>query len=392
MPVPLPDPEAILPPPADNEGFDIARAIVTAIEGPEGLTDLQYHVMTAHCVAMSGTHINPDFIEPMHPEEFAELMRYRTEDFRVRMVQVMLLGAFILNPIPEEIVQRIADYARELSVDDDMIRVAMDEAHGARGQVMADFARAGYHAHLDLDDTHVDRPDVILPDHWASVEDDPVLAGRWAAMEHLPPNTLGRQVWQFYTSRGFHFPGSPGSASPYLAQHDWVHVIADYGSTIECEIEIFGLISRANDDSTAFSLLAMVLSLFETGSLEAVAIFEQDQGNLSKNSRKMGVRLADAMYRGAIIGARFGGGDLMDVDWLSLADRDIDEIRAMLGIPPKSPVALRSGSVSPWAPGGISPYQMNSGREMAALQGREYNSFGGTAVEQLTAAVISSGS
>ena len=389
MPVPLPEPDAILPPPADNEGFEIARALVTAMQGPEGLTDLQYHVMSAHTVAMSGTHINPDFIEPMYPEEFGELMRYRTGDFRVRMIQVMLLGAFILNPLPAEIVERIADYAREASVDDDMIQVAMHEAQGARGQVMADFARAGYHDHLDIDHSEGARPDVAVPDHWASVEDDPELAGRWAAMEHLPPNTLGRQVWQFYTSRGFHFPGSPGSASPYLAQHDWVHVIADYGSTIESEIEIFGLISRANDDSTAFSLLAMVLSLFETGNLEAVAIFEQDQGNLSRNSRKMGVRLADAMYRGAIIGARFGGEDLMEVDWLSLADRDVDEIRAMLGIPAKSPIALRAGSVSPWESGGISPFQMNAGQELAALQGRQYDSYGGDLVQPLTATVVS---
>ena len=28
----------------------------------------------------------------------------------------------------------------------------------------------------------------------------------------------------------------------------WIHVIADYGSTVESEIEVFGLIARADDD------------------------------------------------------------------------------------------------------------------------------------------------
>lgn len=59
----------------------------------------------------------------------------------------------------------------------------------------------------------------------------------------------------------------PGSAPPYLAQHDWVHVIAEYGTTLACELEVFGPISRAIDDPKGFSLLAMVVSLFETGHL-----------------------------------------------------------------------------------------------------------------------------
>lgn len=38
---------------------------------------------------------------------------------------------------------------------------------------------------------------------------------------------------------GFSCPGPPGSAPPLLAQHDWVHVLADYGSTVESELEVF---------------------------------------------------------------------------------------------------------------------------------------------------------
>jgi len=55
----------------------------------------------------------------------------------------------------------------------------------------------------------------------------------------------------------FEFPGRPGSAPPLLAQHDWMHVIGHYGSTVEAELEVFAFISRANDDPRAFSLLAM---------------------------------------------------------------------------------------------------------------------------------------
>jgi len=38
--------------------------------------------------------------------------------------------------------------------------------------------------------------------------------------------------------RGFEFPGQPGSVNAAVAQHDWVHVLADYGTTPMGEIEV----------------------------------------------------------------------------------------------------------------------------------------------------------
>lgn len=374
MPVPLPVGEASQAVPESDEVFQIARGIVTAVQGEHGLTDLQYHVIAAHIVEMTGVHVNPDYLEPLGPAEFANALRDRDERFRLRMVQLMLLGAFMLDPIPEHMVDRIRAYAQELSVDDDMIEVARHHAMGALELVSTDFARAGYHDHIEGDDDD----DV---DIWASVEHDEELAARWAALEQLPESTLGHQVWQFYRSRGFHFPGTPGSASPFLSQHDWIHVIADYGSTVESEIEVFGLISRANGDLHGFSLLAMVLSLFESGLLQEVAIFQHDPRHMSRNARKMGVRLADAMYRGAQISSAFDGRNLLEVDWLALADRDIDDIRIMIGIPPKSAAAVRAGSVGPWEPGGISPVQVAMGQTMAGQLGIEYDPHGASVLD-----------
>ena len=154
-----------------------------------------------------------------------------------------------------------------------------------------------------------------------------------------------------------------------------MHVVADYGSTVECELEAFAFISRANDDPRAFSLLAMVISLFETGYLASGAgLFEYDRGHLSHEG--MAVRLADAMRRGALVAAHAKSPDLMKHDWFADAARPLDEVRAELGVVPKSDHALVSGSVTPWEPGGISPYQYDCGQKVAAAAGREYDSYG----------------
>lgn len=183
---------------------------------------------------------------------------------------------------------------------------------------------------------------------------------------------MGRRITDYYRARGFAYPGRPGSAPPLLAQHDWVHVLADYGTTVEAELEVFAFIARANDDPRAFSLLAMVVSLFETGYLQSGAgLFEASPGQLSREG--VAVRVADAMRRGALTN---GSNDFMAVDWFQLAETSVDEARAHFGVVAKSERALTAGSVGPWEPGGISAYQWRSGEEQAAREGRPYEPFG----------------
>ena len=175
------------------------------------------------------------------------------------------------------------------------------------------------------------------------------------------------------------FPGLPGSAPPLLAQHDWVHVLADYGTTVEAELEVFAFIARSNDDMRAYSLLAMVLSLFETGYLRVGAgMFQSDTGHLSQN-RGMAARLGDALRRGALGADRETGSDSIDylrLDWFTLADLPIAEARARFNVTPKSDDAVAAGSVGPWQPGGISPFQERAGRELARREDRRYDAYG----------------
>ena len=204
-----------------------------------------------------------------------------------------------------------------------------------------------------------------LDESWGQVVDDPTLAARWASLEQLPVGTVGRGVADFYRDRGFVYPGRPGSAPPLLAQHDWAHVLAGYGTSLENEIEVFAFIARTNDDPRAFSLLAMVVSLFETGYLAAGAgLFEADPGHLA--AQGMATRLADAMRRGAMT---TGSTDLLDLDWFAIADRPVDVVRGELGLTGKAPEALAAGSAGPWEPGGITEYQLGSARQAAAPAG-----------------------
>ena len=376
MPVPLPRPtETDLVPPSWEETAATGRGIASAVAPPDGLTDLQRILLESVLKAMTGHAVPLDDVEPMEPADLAEVLRHRNLAFRTRIVQIMLLAALVLRPLPESVVDTVGASARELSVDESLIGVARRFASGSLGLAAIDFERNGYTAEWRPDSARELHTSKELASAWDLAVDDPELAGRWSALGQLPEGTLGRAVFTLYQTRGFVFPGLPGSAPPLLAQHDWVHVLADYGTTVESELEVFAFIARANDDMRAFSLLAMVISLFETGYLRTGAgLFEASPGHLTSHDG-VATRIADAMRRGALCRDSVLGVDSIDylqLDWFALADLPVAEARRRFGVVDKSPEAVAAGSVGPWDPGGISPFQLNAGRELAERQGRPY--------------------
>jgi hypothetical protein len=56
----------------------------------------------------------------------------------------------------------------------------------------------------------------------------------------------------------------------------------------------------------------------------------------------------------------------------------LEAVRARFHVVPKGEDAVAAGTVSPWEAGGISPFQANSGRQLAARDGRPYQDYGAT--------------
>jgi hypothetical protein len=381
VPVPLPTSETVdLARPTAAEAQLFADGIATAVGGSEGLLPVQRRLIEALFPAMTGFAVMLDDRAPVGPEELAAGLARRTLAFRTRMVQMMLLCALVRHPLPADVAAAVATFAGELGVEEDMVRVAQEFAAGSLRLAALDFERNGYTRVMNVETTaaamHETRP---LEAAWEFSVNDRELAAQWAALEELPRETIGRKVWEMYEARGFSYPGAPDSAPPLLCQHDWVHVLADYGTTVESEVEVFGLIARANDDMHAFSLLAMVISLFETGYLATGAgLFQSSVGHFS-GQEGMAVRLSDAMRRGALCHDNETGSDSIDflaMDWLSLAGRPVEELRARFSLDPKSEQAVAAGSVGPWEQGGISPFQMQMGQKVAEERGRRYDAHG----------------
>lgn len=370
--------------PDDAEVLRATSAMVDALGGLDAMSDVQQMTVAAITRSMTGRPFDLGEVIHVDPDELAEVLQDRAERWRRNILHVMLIGALILDDIPIELHDRIEQYARALGIDDDMLDVTRQLAAGSRSAALADFQRSGYEGAWSQDDTAAVAGMGEIDSIWQAVEDDDGLAQRWDALQQCPPRSLGRAVWEFYTARGFAFPGRPGSAPPLLAQHDWVHVLAGYGSTVESEIEVFSFIAMANEDPRSFSLQAMVLSLFESGNLATGAgLFESASGHLSAGGEQMATRMGDAMRRGMICGTRSGGNDLLAIDWFSLAGDSLEDVRRSFHIAPKAQAAWESGSVTAWERGGISSFQAEHGRRVATETGHEYLGHGATPVDEI---------
>jgi hypothetical protein len=334
----------------------IARGIATAVAPAGGLSDLQVELLEALTRAVTGVRLNYRALEPLDAGELAEAVAGRDQVSRSRIVHRMVLGELLLRPIPVEVAHRVAVFSDSLGVTDDFVRVARRYAQGAFGLAWIDLQRNGFVQHVseasgqDLSDR------TTPPDPFGPAEVDTELAASWQKFSELPEGTLGRSVWELYDTRGFGFPGTPGGAPAYLSQHDFVHVIADYGTNLKGEVEVFAFIGRADPDPKGFAWIATLIGLFESGYISSTGFFDRDVRERSVRAPGMPHRIADAIGRGKVVCDRYGT-DLFEVDYHRLADRPVAEVREQLGLPPKSPEAVKGGSVGLFDVEGMSENQ-----------------------------------
>jgi hypothetical protein len=356
-------------PAGPDEVYAVSRGIATAVAPGGVLTDVQAPLLGALTKALTGIDIDYRTLEPIGADELRVALGTHSESYRQRIVQHMVLGELVLHPVPRDVAARVSEYATALDIDDDYVRIARRYAEGALGIAWVELRRDGFLNHWDESDQLPLHTKAAAADPWEFAPDDPELAARWATFADLEVGTLGRSVWEMYQARGFGTPGMHGEVSAYLAQHDFVHVLADYGTTMSGELEVFAFCGRADPEPKGFAWLATVVGLFETGHIHESGFFRSDVSEHPMQQPGMALRLAHAIQRGKQTCESFGR-DLFAVDYHELAPLGVDEVRAHLSIPPKSEEVVLAGSPGLFDPDGMSEIQRATGLARAGAEPR----------------------
>jgi hypothetical protein len=325
-----------------DQAETMIRGIASAVRHRGALTDIQTSILTAVGTHVLGIDIDATQLEPLTAAALRDALP--EEALRRRAVHAMTILEIVRNPLPPEVAAQVDRYAQALDIDEDMLVVARDYSKNAMDVATGDLIRNAYPAQYYAQHT----PDRAIASSPVTTTADPQMAAKWEALEDCPSGSHGRAVWDFYQMRGFRFPGTPGAVDHLLAQHDWVHCLADYGSSATGEIEVFTFIASAIPDPKGFSYVVSILGLFETGYLALVpGVATADPGHLSKPGGT--TRFADALRRGLATNL-----DVMGrVDWFQYANDPIEDVRQRLSIPPKSTAAVSAGSLSALDPNAV---------------------------------------
>jgi hypothetical protein len=260
---------------------------------------VQLDTLAAIAELVAGAAVDINTLPGMSATELADAVT----DLTLRRVAVSLLVTMelIIHPVPSELDSSVRAYARALGIDTPMLRAAHQFAENHIALMYHDIERQSWYTKETARRIARGHLFEILRSKLASLggPGDPVIAARWRALESCPDGSWGRAVADFYHQHGFTYPGEKGSIREVGAEHDWVHVLADYPPDPEGEIDVFAFIAASMRNPEGFAMLASTLGLFQNGSLrhiagEYVSIARAD----TLSDPDAAWRFADAMRRG----------------------------------------------------------------------------------------------
>jgi hypothetical protein len=309
----------------------VARAVTSACRLEGWQSPVQPKLLHILFNRLLGQDFDFEKIAPTSPAEVGAMLRSEAE--RDELIQLMVATEILCNPIPEPLERSVVQWATALHVHERSLLYARDLMLGELTKAIHDFYRMNWIADLDRRSPEFE----VLLRHAGdkayalTIEADEAEAARWTALASCPQGSIGRSLWEFYEMRGFKVPGQAGSVNAAVAQHDWEHVLADYGTTPMGEIEVIGFQAAASRASGATLGFFGVLALYESGLMPMSLVVPKQPGH--SLSAPGGVeRLAEAVARGAACNTDL----VLDVDFFQHANEPLEEIRARFGIQPKS--------------------------------------------------------
>jgi len=309
----------------------VARAVVGACRVDGWQSPVQPQLLHTLFNRLLGEDLDFEKIEPLSAAEVAGTLSSAEE--RQELIHLMVAIEVLCNPLPERLERSVMQWATALHVHERGLLYARDLAKAELTKAVHDFYRMSWIGDLDRRSPDFDALLRNAGDkgYALTVEVNAAEAERWSALGSCPQGSIGHSLWEFYRMRGFSFPGQPGSVNAAVAQHDWIHVLADYGTMPMGEIETSSFYNSAARTSSAMLVLLAVLALFESGLMPASVVVSQQPGH-SLSAPGGFERMADAVARGTACDTDL----LLDVDFFQHANEPLEAIRARFAVPPKS--------------------------------------------------------
>ena len=256
-----------------------------------------------------------------------------TLDERERAMRLCVVLEMMEHPLDPEVAVSVQEFFAGLGIEDRLLEDARFLADRHFETLAADLDRHGWYREQTIEGRHHGKLIELLRSRLAErgVVADPALARRWRALGECPDGSWGRGVYDFYLQHGFPFPGERHGIYELGARHDWVHVLTDYGTDGEGELDVFAFIAATMPGEAGLSLLAVTLGIFQNDALKKV------RGKVIRNAKADTIDSDAAVDRWAVAfwrGRQCNTDIMADVDLFAMAETPVDDARRIFNIVP----------------------------------------------------------
>lgn len=159
---------------------------------------------------------------------------------------------------------------------------------------------------------------------FAGLLENEEIAARYHALRGYAEGTLGRALYDFYTARGFQFPGEKGGAPEGLLSHDLTHVLSGYDTDLHGEARVLAFTAGYQRQKVFGTLLFVIVQAQHDVRLTPLA--RSVKGGL--DAPHLVTEMVEAFARGARMNIDLSEG----WDFWSVMDKPVDEVRRLYNI------------------------------------------------------------
>jgi len=315
--------------PNDDAAALTLGIVARAFDAAGGLDDLQRAILDG--VTRNAFGLDPAAMSLPTDDDVARA------DAQVRRnaARIMAVLEFVEHPLRPEVADAVDRFGRDHGLPVGLLEDARELSRQHFGVVYFDLQRHGWYEHETIRESVRGRLVELARSKLAyvGVVTDSAIATRWQGLRDCADGTWGRAVADFYEMHHFPFPGERNGIYELGARHDWVHVLTDYDTSPEGEIDVFSFIAASMPDDRGVVLLAFTLGLFQNGSIRHVG------GKRIPNVRTDTLSDPDAVSR-MVEALERGHACTTDVmgrlDLFAHKDDPLDEVRERFAIAPRS--------------------------------------------------------
>lgn len=305
----------------------VLGALTTESESP---SELQERILSSILLAVDPGSALVDDLEPWPVSEVDQAIEDRS--LKVTLAHFVVVLELTMHPLPEGLEGHVEAYLGQLGVDEPYVSVCRDTAQDHLAALHADIIRNSWTTEETIRGVFHGRmlEEARSKLAYYGVGEDEEIARRWRGLGDCPAGSWGREVYEFYRYKGFPFPGEKHGIYEVGALHDWVHVLADYDTDPEGEIDVFAFIAATMDDPKGFIQFLFTLALFQNATVATVGgkkvlIARAD----TLDDPRAPDHLAESLRRATACTADVMGG----ADPFDRKDVPLDEVRGDWSIP-----------------------------------------------------------